>query len=174
MIRTDYSAPSSGRGTTRSRPAETATRGAFFTPEDVVVKQKVEHPPLARVSEDKLKSELGLSGRQARDLAAFANVDFQEPYRAGRLDSDDGEVFLVTRQNSNLDPSGFKSLDSAFRIYAMEGNEIRQLPLTDASQTRSGGLTLHTQLGEFRFDKSNPATVLGYSLSKELGQSQLT
>lgn len=173
MIHTHYSPSSSAAyGRRGSASSSDSTRGAFFSPQDRVEKAP-EQPPLKRVSVEALKSELGLSGRQAKDLAARANVDFQEPFRAGRLDSDDGEVFLVTQNNFKVDPKGFQGWDGAFRVYAMEGNEVRELAVDDTNFVRDGSLYLKTAVGSFDFPARREATVCGFQLSKDLDGSQI-
>lgn len=170
IISNNSYAQSSGRRGAQ-RGADT-TRGAFFSPQDSVEKAP-EKPPLKRVSVEALKSELGLTGRQAKDLAALANVDYQEPFRAGRLNTDDGEVFLVTENNYKLDPKGFQGYDGSFRVYAMEGNEVREMPVSSTRFIRDGSVHLQTAIGSFDFPAHSKATVCGHSLSKEVSGSQL-
>lgn len=171
MIIASYNSQAQAAGRRGQRGSDT-TRGAFFCPQDSVEKAP-EQPPLKRVSVESLKSELGLTGRQAKDLAALANVDFQEPFRAGRLDTDDGEVFLVTEKNYKLDPKGFQGYEGSFRVYAMEGNEVRELPVSHTNFVRDGSVYLKTAVGSFDFPARSQATVCGHSLSKDLDGSKL-
>ncbi len=172
MINTSFSSSQATYGRRGAASSSDTTRGAFFNPQDRV-EQAPEKPPLKRVSVEALKSELGLTGRQAKDLAALANVDYQEPFRAGRLNTDDGEVFLVTQKNFNLDPAGFQGYDSAFRVYAMEGNEVRELSIDRTNFVRDGSVRLDTAVGTFDLPARDKGTVCGYTLSKDLSGQQV-
>ncbi|MFN8610442.1 MAG: hypothetical protein U0931_23085 [Vulcanimicrobiota bacterium] len=128
-----------------------------------------------RVSANKLQSGLGLSKQQAQTLSEAANVDFQEPYRAGRLDT--GEVFLITSQNYKLDPKGYTSLGHTFRVYVMDGqsNEVKELPVQSACRMPDGGSTyIHTPAGNFDFPWRNETRVCGRPLTTRLDSLQMS
>lgn len=176
MILTSYSGTTQ-RGSQRGAQHTDTTRGAFFTPEDTV-EEAPKKPPIKRVSVEALQAQLGLTGRQAKDLAALANVDYQEPFRAGRLKTDDGEVFLVTQQNSDLDPKGFQGYEGMFRVYAMEGNQVQEMPVSHTHYTRSGDVTLEVPLGKsvgkLEFPAFDSARILGRSLSQDVDGSKIS
>lgn len=147
---------------------ERSTRGVFFGKPIVDAPKK--HETL-QASAASLQKGLGISKKQAENLAKAANQPLQEPYRAGVLDT--GESFLITRRDFVADPAGFQGYDNAFRVYVMENENLAELPISQVSFSREGSLSFQTPAAKFDFPFRGTASVGGRPLTTRLDQLQL-